>query len=173
MISVWWRAFFYLGPIMLEPGLHQGIVPFPGIDGWLLRTPSQRLQSRGEVVRIVAHPQGYQNHRPDAQKRPPIRLKTSLESAFVEDCQHALPRLNVQAAQPAGNRTCVQAGRVALMLTEVLSPCADGRPTDAQSAGNVSVGELSDLEKPAGFQASFSTLTTGEVSCATDHGHLL
>ena len=51
---------------MHEPGLHQSLILFPGIDGWLLRTPSQRLQSPGQVVRMVTHPKGYQNHRPDA-----------------------------------------------------------------------------------------------------------
>jgi hypothetical protein len=122
---------------------------------------------------MVAHPKGHQHHRTDAQERPPIRLKASLTSAFVADCQHALPRLNVQAGGPAGNGTCAQAGHVALMLAELLSPFASGHPTDAQSAGNVGVGEWSGLEQPAGFQASFFTLTTDEVSWAPDHGHPL
>jgi hypothetical protein len=59
------------------------------------------------------------------------------------------------------------------MLAEALSPFADGHPTDAQSAGDVGVGELSSLEQPTGFQASFFPLTTGEVSRAPDHGHPL
>jgi hypothetical protein len=67
----------------------------------------------------------------------------------------------------------VQAGHVALMLAELLSPCTDGHPTDAQSARNGGMGELSGLEQPAGFQASFFTLTAGEVSWAPDHGCLL
>jgi hypothetical protein len=79
---------------MREPGPYQGIIPFPSIDGWLLRAPSQRLQPTGQVVRMVAHPEGHQNDRPDAQEGPPIRLKTGLESAFVEDRQHALPLRN-------------------------------------------------------------------------------
>jgi hypothetical protein len=67
----------------------------------------------------------------------------------------------------------VQAGQVAPMLAELLSPMADGHPTDAQSACNVGVGELAGLEPPAGFQASFFALTTREVSWAPDHGRLL
>jgi hypothetical protein len=158
---------------MREPGLHQGIIPLPGIDRGVLRAPSQRLQSTGQVVWMVAHPEGHQNHRTDAQECPPICLKAGLESAGLEDRQHALPLLNVQARGPTGNGTCVQAGHAALMLADALSPFADGHPTDAQSAGDVGVGELSSLEQPAGFQASFFTLTTGEVSRAPEHGRPL
>src|SRR3712207_6963518 len=82
---------------MREPSPHQGIIPFPSIDSWLLRTPSQRLQPPGQIMSMVAHPKRHQNHRTDAPERPPIRVKTSLESAFFEDRQHALPLLNVQA----------------------------------------------------------------------------
>ena len=56
---------------------------------------------------------------------------------------------------------------------ELSSPRADGHPTDTQSAGNVSVGELPGLEQPSSFQASFFTLTPGKVSWAPDHGHPL
>jgi hypothetical protein len=122
---------------------------------------------------MVAHPEGHHNHRTDAQERPPIGLKASLESAVLEDRQHALPLLNVQARGPTGNGTGVQAGHVALMLADALSPFADGHPTDAQPAGDVGVGELSGLEQPAGFQASFFELITGEVSWAPDHGRPL
>jgi hypothetical protein len=59
------------------------------------------------------------------------------------------------------------------VLADALSPCADGHPTDAQSAGDVGVGELASLEKPTGFQASFFTLTTGEVSWTPDHDRSL
>jgi hypothetical protein len=158
---------------MREPGLHQGIVPLPGVDRRVLRAPSQRLQATGQVVWMVMHPEGHQNHRTDAQERPPICLKASLESAVLEDRQHTLPLRNVQSRGPAGNGTCVQAGHVALMLADALSPFADGHPTDAQPAGDVGVGELSGLEQPAGFQASFFELTTGEVSWAPDHGRPL
>jgi hypothetical protein len=136
---------------MHKPGPHQGIISFPGVDCRLLRAPAQRLQSTGQVVGMVAHAKGHQNHRTDAQECPPIRLKASFESASVEDCQHALPLRNAQAGRPAGNGMCVQAGHVALTLAESLSPCADGHSTDAQSAGDVGLGELSGLEKPAGF----------------------
>ena len=158
---------------MREPSPHQGLIPFPSIDRGLLRTPSQRLQPPGQIMSMVAHTKRHQNHRTDAPERPPIRVKTSLESAFVEDRQHALPRLNVQAGGTAGDRPCAQAGHVALMLTELLSPLADSHPTDAQSAGDVGVGELAGQEQPAGFQASCFALTTGEVSWAPDHGRLL
>ncbi len=116
---------------MREPGPHQGIIPFPSIDRWLLRTPSQRPQPPGQIVRMVAHPKRHQNHRTDAQERPPIRVKTSLESAFVEDRQHALPRLNAQAGGPAGNGTGVQTAYVAVVLSELSSPLAHSHPTDA------------------------------------------
>jgi hypothetical protein len=152
MISACWRhAFFNLGPIRPEPGPHQGIIAFPGIDGWVLRAPAQRLQPTGQVVGMVAHPKGHQNHRTDAQECSPLRLKAGRESTFVEDCSHALPRLNGQAGWPAGNGPSVPAGHIALTLAELLRPFADGHPPDAQSAGDVGLGEWSGLEKPAGF----------------------
>jgi hypothetical protein len=43
---------------------------------------------------MVAYTKRYQNDRTDAQERPPIRVKTSLEGAFFKDRQHALPLLN-------------------------------------------------------------------------------
>jgi|Tabmets5t2r1_1033131.scaffolds.fasta_scaffold137883_1 hypothetical protein len=116
---------------MREPGPYQGIIPFPSIDCWLLRAPSQRLQATGQVVCMVAHPEGHQNNRTDAQEGPSIRLKTGLESAFFEDRQHALPLLNAQAGGPAGNGLCVQTAYVAVVLSELSSPLAHSHPTDA------------------------------------------
>ncbi len=158
---------------MREPGLHQGIISFPSIDRGLLRTPSQRFQPTGQVVRMVAHPKRHQNHRTDAQERPPIRVKARLQRPFFENRQHALPLLNTQAGGTAGNGARVQAGYVAMMLAELVRPFADGHPTNPQSACNICMGELSGLEQPAGFQASFFPLTTREVSRAPDHSHLL
>ena len=158
---------------MREPGLHQGIISFPSIDRGLLRTPSQRLQPTGQVVRMVAHPKRHQNHRTDAPERPPIRVKARLQRPFFESRQHALPLLNTQAGRAPWDRACLQAGHIALVLAELSSPCADGHPTDAQPAGDVGVGELSGLEQPASFQASFFELTAGEVSRTPDHGRPL
>ena len=56
---------------------------------------------------MVAHPEGHQNARTDAPEGPPLRLKTGLESALLEDRQHALPLRNAQAGRPAGNGLCV------------------------------------------------------------------
>jgi hypothetical protein len=154
---------------MREPGLHQGLIAFPGRDRWLLRAPSQRLQSTGQVVRMVAHPKGHQNDRTDAQERPTIGVKARLEGSLLEDRQYALPLLNTQAGRAARNRACVQAGHIALVLVELSSPLADRHATDTQSAGNVSVGELTDLEQPSSFQASFFTLATGELFWAPHH----
>jgi hypothetical protein len=158
---------------MREPGLHQGIISFPSIDRGLLRTPSQRLQPTGQVMRMVAHPKRHQHHRTDAQERPPIRVKARFQCPFFENRQHALPLLNTQAGWTAGNGACVQADRVAVVLPELSSPRAHSHPTDAQSAGDVGVGEWSGLEQPAGFQASCFTLTTGQVFRSPDHGRLL
>lgn len=158
---------------MREPGLYQSVISFPRIDRWLLRTPSQRLQSTGQVVRMVAHSQRHQNHRTDAQERPPIRVKSGFQSPFFEDGQHALPLLSTQAGRTARNGARVQAGHVALMLAELLSPLADGHPTNPQPAGNICMGELSGLEQPPSFQTSFFPLTTREMSRTPDHGRLL
>jgi hypothetical protein len=122
---------------------------------------------------MVAHPKRHQNHRTDAQERPPLRVKAGFESTVFEGRQHALPLLNAQPGGTAGNGACAQAGHVVLMLAELSSPCADGHPTDAQSAGHVGVRALSSLEQPASFQASCFPLTAGQVSWAPDHGRLL
>lgn len=158
---------------MCEPGLHQSVISFPRIDRGLLRTPSQRLQPTGQVVRMVAHPKRHQNHRTDAQERPPIRVKAGFQRPFFEDRQHALPLRSTQAGRAPRNRACLQAGHIALVLAELSSPFADSHPTHPQSAGNIGKGELSGLEQPPSFQTSFFPLTTREMSRAPDHGHLL
>jgi hypothetical protein len=122
---------------------------------------------------MIAHPKGPQTHCADAQECPPLRVEASFESTFFEDRQHVLPLRPAQAGGTAGNGARVQAGHVALMLAALLSPCADGHPTYAQAAGNVGMGELSSLQQPASFQASFFTWTTGEGSWTPDHGHRL
>jgi len=131
---------------MREPRLHQGFISFPGIQGWLLRTPAEGFQSASQVVRVVAHAECHQDHRTDAQERPPIGVKARLEGALWEDHQHALPLPNAQTDRAARNRACVQAGHVALVSVEWSSPLADGHPTHTQSTGHVSVGELTSPE---------------------------
>jgi hypothetical protein len=158
---------------MREPGPHQGFIPFPGIQGWLLRTPAEGFQPAGQVVRMVAPAKRHQNHRTDAQERPPIGVKAGLEGALLEDRQHALPPLSAQAGWAARHRACVPAGQIALAWVELSSPLADGHPTDTQSAGHVSLGELTGLEQPSSFQASFFTWATGERSWAPHHGRPL
>jgi hypothetical protein len=122
---------------------------------------------------MVAHPKGHQNYRTDAQERPSIGVKAGLEGPLFEDRQHTLPLLRPQASRAARDGVGVQARHVALVLVQLSSPLADRHPTDAESAGDVGVGQLPSLEQPAGFQAAFFTLTTGEVFWAPDHGRLL
>ena len=158
---------------MCEPGLHQSVISFPSIDRGLLRTPAQRLQPTGQVVRMVAQPKRHQNQGTDAPERPPIRVEAGFQRPFFEDRQHALPLLRTQAGWASRDRACLQAGHIALVLVELLSPLADGHATDAESAGNFGVGQLTSLEQPSSFQAAFFTLCAGEVFWAPDHGHLL
>ncbi len=100
---------------------------------------------------MVVHAKRHHNYRPDALERPPLRLKARVQGSFLEDGQYTLPLLTVQAGWAARNRACVQAGQITLVLVELSSPLADGHPTDPQSAGNVSVGELPGLEQPSSF----------------------
>jgi hypothetical protein len=158
---------------MHEPSPHQGVIPFPSIDRWLLRTPSQRLQPSGQVVRMVMHTERDQNHRTDAQERPSIGVKARPEGTLFEDRQHTLPLLKPQASRAARNGVGAQASHVALVLSELSSPLADGHTTDAESAGDFGVGQLTSLEQPSSFQATFFTLCAGEVCWAPDHGRLL
>jgi hypothetical protein len=158
---------------MREPGPHQGVIPFPGIDRWLLRAPAQRLQPSGQVVCMVAHPERDQNHRPDTLERPPIGVKASLEGPLFEDCQYALPLLKPQAGRATRNRACLQAGHITLVSAELSSPLTDGHATDAELAGDVGVGQVTSLEQPSSFQAAFFTLCAGEVIRTPDHGCLL
>ena len=114
---------------MREPSLHQGVIPFPRRDRGVLRTPAQRLQPAGQVVRMVVHPKGHQNHRTDAPERQSIGVNASLEGPLCENYQHTWPLLNPQAGRAARNGACLQAGHIALVLAELSSPCADSHPT--------------------------------------------
>jgi hypothetical protein len=67
----------------------------------------------------------------------------------------------------------VQTRHVALVLSELSSPRADGHSTDAESAGDFGVGQLTSLEQPSSFQAAVFTWCAGEVFWAPDHGCLL
>jgi hypothetical protein len=122
---------------------------------------------------VIAHATCDQDHRADALERPPLCLKARVQGSLLEDRQYTRPRRWAQAGGPAGKGTGAPARHIALMLVELLSPCADSHPTNAQSAGHVGVGEWSGLEPPAGFQTSCFTLTTGEVLWAPHHGRLL
>ena len=133
---------------MREPGLRQSAISFPSIDGWLLPTPAQRLQSTGQVVRMVAHSKRHQNHRADAQERPSIRVKAGFQRPFFEDREHALPLLSTQAGRATRNRARLQTGHIALVLAELSSPLADGHPTNPHSAGDSCMGELPGVEQP-------------------------
>ena len=95
---------------------------------------------------MVIHTERDQNHRTDAQERPSIGVKAGLEGSLLEDRQHTLPLLRPQASRAARDGVGVQAGQVALVLSQLSSPLADGHPTDAQSAGDVGVGQLTSLE---------------------------
>jgi hypothetical protein len=101
---------------------------------------------------MVVHATRHHHHRSEALERPPLRrLKAHVQGPLREDGQYTLPLPNAQAGGTAGKGACAQAGHLALMLVELLSPLAHSHPTDAQAAGNVGVGESSGLEKPAGF----------------------
>ncbi len=156
---------------MREPRPHQGVIPFPGIQRRILRTPAEGFQPTGEVVRMVAHAKRHQNHGADTPERPALGVKARLEGTLLEDRQPALPLLNAQAGRPPRNRACLQAAHSTLVLVELSSPCADGHPADTQAAGHGSIGELTGLEQPSSFQTSFLTWATGELSWAPYHGY--
>ena len=100
-------------------------------------------------------------------------VKTRLEDPLLEDRQHTLPLRCAQAGGTAGNRTCVQAGHVASMLPELLSPLTHGHPTDAHAAGNFCLRQGARLQQSASFQTAFGTLTAGKMLRSPDHGRLL
>jgi hypothetical protein len=122
---------------------------------------------------MVVHTERDQNHRTDAQERPSIGVNASLEGTLYEDSQHTLPLLTPQAGRAARNGVGVQARHVAMVPPELSSPRADGHTTDAESAGDVGVGQLPSLDQPSSFQAAFFTLCAGEVFWAPDQGRLL
>jgi hypothetical protein len=122
---------------------------------------------------MVMHTERHQNHRTDAQERPSIGVKAGLEGPLFEDRQHTLPLLRPQASRAARDGVGVQARQVALVLSQLSSPLADGHPTDAESAGDVGVGQLTSLEQPSSFQGAFFTLRASEVFWAPDHDRLL
>ena len=122
---------------------------------------------------MVMHTEHDQNHRTDTPERPSIGVKAGLEGSLFEDRQHPLPLLRPQASRAARDGVGVQAGHVTLVLAQLSSPLADGHTTDAESAGDVGVGQLTSLEQPSSFQAAFFTLRASEVFWAPDHGRLL
>jgi hypothetical protein len=91
---------------MHEPRPHQRVIPFTGMQGWLLWTPAEGFQPTGQVMCMVAHAEGHENHRTDAQERPPIAVKARLEGPLLEDGQHALPLLHAQAGGPGMGCVC-------------------------------------------------------------------
>jgi hypothetical protein len=122
---------------------------------------------------MVLHTARHQHHRTDAPERPSIGVKAGLEGPLFEDRQHTWPRLRPQASRAARDGVGGQARQVALGLSQLASPCADGHPTDAESAGDVGVGPLPSLQQPSSFHAACFTWRAGEVFWAPDHGRLL
>jgi hypothetical protein len=66
-----------------------------------------------------------------------------------------------------------QTPNVALVLSEALSPAADRHPTDAQLPSHIGLGDLTSLQEPPSFEATFFTLCTSEVAWSPYHSRLL
>ena len=158
---------------MGEPGLHQGLIPFPRLDGWRLWTPPEGLQPTGQIMGMVVDATLHHNQRTDPLECPALCLKTRLERSLSEPLQYVLPLGCGQSWRTARHWAALQAGEIIWVLPEVFRPMADRHPTDAHPAGDLRLGQLACLEQPGSFQPTFFTLSTGKGSWSPDHRRLL
>jgi hypothetical protein len=119
----------------------------------------------GMVVDATLH----HNQRADPLQCPALCLKTSPQRSLGEPLPYVLPLNRGQPWRTARHRAALQAREIVVVLPEVLRPLADRHPTDAQSAGDLRLGQLAGLQQPGSCQAAFFTLATGKGLWSPDH----
>ena len=137
------EAFFYPGPVALEPGLHQKVTAFARRRRRLLHTPVQAMQTCAEIVSVVMHAELLRNHALNADERPAFRWETGRLCSLVERLQKLLPLCCIQARFATGMKTAVQCFLAA--LGELTRPDADGSSADAQMTGDLCLRKMPGL----------------------------
>ena len=165
----WRRAFFDPAPITGEPGLHQCIVTFLRSDCGLLRAPPEGLQPAGQIMGMVVDATLHHNQCADPLQCPALRLKASLQRSWGEALPHVWPLRSGQPRGTARHRPASQAGGIISVRPEWLRPLTDRHPADAHTAGDLRLGSLAIRQQPGSLQATFFTLSPGELSWSPYH----
>jgi hypothetical protein len=158
---------------MCQPGLDQGIIPFPGRHRRVLRTPAEGFESASQVTGMVLDAELGQNQGADPEERPSIRVEAGLQCSLSQHLQQGLPLPSGQAWRTALRWSIPQTLKVTFASQQLLGPSADRRATHAHLTRDGCVGKMTGLQQPPGLQAAFLKLHTGELSGSPYHGHLL
>ena len=96
-------AFFYPGPVRLDPLLNRRLVAFDGPTRRLLRTPAHAVQQSPDVIDVILDTETLGNDLGDPRAGPKIgRKKAGGSGAFEQDTFQARPGLVVERRPGAG-----------------------------------------------------------------------
>lgn len=79
------RAFFYCGPLVLQPVRDGGLVALNRSALWHLTAPPTRVQDAPQMARVVPHPELLTNHRRHPPQRPQLVGKPTGQCASAEE----------------------------------------------------------------------------------------
>jgi hypothetical protein len=130
---------------MCEPGPDQGVIPFPRVDRWVLRTPAERFESASQIMGMVLDAKFDKYEGANPAECPTIRVKAGLQRSLTQHLQQVLPLVCGQAGRTSRHRSVLQTPKITLALPELLRPFTDRRATNAHLARNASVGEVASL----------------------------
>ncbi len=140
------EPFFDPWPITGEPGLDQGVIPFPRIDCRVLRTPAEPFEAAGQIMGMGLDATLDQDQGANPAERPTIRIKASLQGSPTQHLQQVLPLVGGQAGRTPRHRFALQTPKITLTLPELLGPLTDRRTTDAHLACDGRVGQVASLQ---------------------------
>jgi hypothetical protein len=153
-----------------EPCEYQLLVTLLRYDLWELRTPPQRLEASGHVMRMIRHPKKSTDHDLNSIERPSFGLESRLECPSLEEFQKMVPLLVTQARRASGSRMMSQALQPLGAVPKLFGPSTDGSATDTQEPGDFGLGEPGFDQKPTAFHAAFFELSRGQ-NAGLPHAH--
>jgi hypothetical protein len=115
----------------------------------------------------------YKNHGANPAERPTIRVKAGLQCASLQHLQQVRPLLWGETRQATQYAVLLQAAKVTLALSQLLSPLTDSSAADAHLARNGRLGEVASLQQRTGFHAAFFKLRTSELSWSPSQSYLV
>ena len=159
------------GPVLRQPGLDQGLITLPRVDGRGLRTPAERVEPRREIMRMGRDTTCHQHDGANPAERPPLRVKAGLPCASPQHVPQVRPRLWGEPGRASRDAALAQTAKVALVFSPSRRPAADRGATDAHLARNSRVGEVAGLSQSTSFQTAFFTWRTGELPWSPSHSY--